>query len=60
MQHHMAGICVKDGNDLRLGVRVGDIVCDELKVENGGRQITFERQALYTVFTSLSFTGISM
>ena len=56
----MAGICVKDGDDLRLGVRVGDIVCDELKVENGGRQITFERQALYTVFTSLSFTGISM
>jgi hypothetical protein len=30
----MAGIGMKDSDDLRLGVGVGDIVGDELKVEN--------------------------
>ena len=62
MQRHMAGIGMKDSDDLRLGVGVGDIIGDELKVENRGRQSPSNASALmlYTVFTSLSFTGISM
>jgi hypothetical protein len=62
VQGHVASVRVKDGDDLRLGVPIGDVVLDKLKVENRSRQISFERQApiLYTVFTFASFTGISM
>lgn len=48
VQRLMAGIGMKDSDDLRLGVGAGDIVGDELKVENRGRQIAFERQCANT------------
>src|SRR5258708_37808539 len=44
----MARGCVKYRNNLRLGAPVGDIVLDELKVENGSRQIPFEHQGADT------------
>jgi hypothetical protein len=43
VQRDVAGIRVKDGDNLRFGVRAGDVVGDELKVENGDGQIAFER-----------------
>jgi hypothetical protein len=48
VQCHVARIRVKDRNNLGLGVPVGDVVLDELKVENGGWQIPFERQGTDT------------
>jgi hypothetical protein len=43
VQRHVAGICVKDRYNLGLGVPVGDVVRDELKVKKTRRQIAFER-----------------
>ena len=37
VQRHVARIGVKDRNDLRLGVPAGDVLLEELKVENGSR-----------------------
>jgi len=39
---------VKDRNDLSLGAPVADIVLDELKVEDGRRQIPFKHQGADT------------
>jgi hypothetical protein len=40
----MAGIRVKHGDDLRLGMPLGDVIFDELDVENRSREIAFESQ----------------
>ena len=44
VQRHVARIRVKDRDHLSLGIPVGDVVLDELKVEDRSRQIPFERQ----------------
>jgi hypothetical protein len=40
----VACIGVKNRNDLRSGLPIGDVTLDELEVENGRRQISLERQ----------------
>ena len=62
VQPHMAGIRVKYGDDLRLGMPIGDVIFDELEVENRSREIAFECQSaiLNTIFTFDRFTGMSM
>jgi hypothetical protein len=48
MQRDVTGVRVKDRNDLRLGVPTGDVVLDELHVEDRGRQVPFELQGADT------------
>ena len=43
MQRHVACIGVKDRHDLGLGLPVGDVVHDEVKMKDGRGQIAFER-----------------
>ena len=44
VQRHVAGICVEHRDDVRLRIPIGDVTLDELKVEDGSRQVSFERQ----------------
>jgi len=44
VQRRVAGVCVKDYYNLGLGLPIGDIVHDELKVKERRRQIAFERK----------------
>jgi len=62
VQRHVGRIRVKDRNNLGLGVPVGDVVLDELKVEDGSRQIPFDRQGTDTErrLHFSNFTGMSM
>src|SRR5215813_7183088 len=48
VQRHVAGVRVKHGDKLGLGVPTGDVVPDELQVENRSGQITLERQGTDT------------
>jgi hypothetical protein len=48
MQRDVAGVRVKDRNDLRLGIPTGYVVLDELHVEDRGRQVPFELQGADT------------
>jgi len=40
----VTGVCVKDRQDLGLGVPVSDVMREELQVKNGRWQVPFERQ----------------
>src|SRR5262249_4673731 len=44
MQRHVSRVRVKDHNSLGFSVPIGCVFYDELKVENGRRQISLERQ----------------
>jgi heme/copper-type cytochrome/quinol oxidase subunit 2 len=39
---------LKDRNDFRLGIPIGDVILDELHVEDRGRQVPFELQGADT------------
>jgi hypothetical protein len=45
VQRHMASIRVKYGDDLRFGIPIGDVIFDELELENRSREIAFECQS---------------
>jgi hypothetical protein len=47
---------------LGLGLAIGDVLGDELKMKDGRRQVAFKRQAatLKATFNSDSVTGILM
>jgi hypothetical protein len=44
VQRHVTSVRVKDGYDLGLGIPIGNVIFDELKVENRSRKITFKLQ----------------
>jgi hypothetical protein len=62
VQRHVAGVRVKDGDNIGVGVPAGSVIPDKLEVEDRSGQIPLERQGgnTDTAFTSVSFTGISM
>jgi hypothetical protein len=39
VQRHMGGIRVEHGDDLRLGIPIGDVILDQLEMENRSRKI---------------------
>src|SRR5262249_38938214 len=50
IQRRVAGIRVKDGDDLGIGLPLGDVILDEQKVKNRSGQISFERQGADTEY----------
>lgn len=45
VQRHMAGARMKYHDDLGLGLPVGDVFGDELKMKDGRRQVALKRQS---------------